>query len=79
MSLAPLPTSTQTQTLTSPPTRSAEGRLDPATDVGLVVLVVRSTLRAVRHRLRDHLSAQGLDPDDACLLLSELVGNASAP
>ncbi|WP_246213518.1 ATP-binding protein [Kitasatospora viridis] len=38
--------------------------------------MVRSTLRAARHRLRDHLAAHGLDPDDACLLLSELVGNA---
>jgi anti-sigma regulatory factor (Ser/Thr protein kinase) len=41
-----------------------------------IALVAGPTLRAARHRLRDHLTAHGLDPDDACLVLSELASNA---
>ncbi|MGC0311876.1 ATP-binding protein [Kitasatospora acidiphila] len=41
-----------------------------------LTLVARATLRSARHRLRDHLTAHGLDPEDACLVLSELAGNS---
>jgi two-component sensor histidine kinase len=58
------------------PTTSIDGESDSNVDAGVLALVVRSTLRAARHRLRDHLTDHGLDPDDACLVLSELVGNA---
>jgi anti-sigma regulatory factor (Ser/Thr protein kinase) len=56
------------------PTPSHDGH--PDAPHGVLALVVRSTLRTARHRLRDHLTAHGVDPDDACLLLSELVGNS---
>ncbi|TQF04452.1 ATP-binding protein [Kitasatospora acidiphila] len=49
---------------------------DSVDSFDLVALVVRSTLSSTRHRLHDQLTAHGLDPDDACLVLSELVGNA---
>ncbi|MCC9309384.1 hypothetical protein LN042_20250, partial [Kitasatospora sp. RB6PN24] len=59
------------------PSPSHDGHPDASSDsFDLLALVVRSTLRTARHRLRDHLTAHGLDPDDACLVLSELVGNA---
>jgi anti-sigma regulatory factor (Ser/Thr protein kinase) len=64
MSLVPLPTPV------------IDGQSDCVGDNSRLALVVRSTLRAARHRLRDHLTAHGLDPDDACLVLSELAGNA---
>ncbi|MCC9311452.1 ATP-binding protein [Kitasatospora sp. RB6PN24] len=48
----------------------------PTAEGSQLALVVPATLRAARHRLRDQLTAHGLDPDDACLVLSELGGNA---
>jgi anti-sigma regulatory factor (Ser/Thr protein kinase) len=63
MRLVPLPTPS-----------SADSR--PELTGAVVALVVSATLRAARHRLRDHLADHGLDPDDACLVLSELVSNA---
>jgi two-component sensor histidine kinase len=56
------------------PTPSLTGRPEPTG--GIVALVVAATLRTARHRLRDHLTDHGLDPDDALLVLSELVSNA---
>jgi two-component sensor histidine kinase len=56
------------------PTPSTDVHPDPAG--GAIALVVSSTLCAARHRLRDHLADHGLDSDDACLVLSELVSNA---
>ncbi|WP_181799382.1 ATP-binding protein [Kitasatospora acidiphila] len=58
------------------PTTTGDGPSVTTSDDPLIALVVDATLRAARHRLRDHLTSLGLDPDDACLVLSELVGNA---
>ncbi|MGC0312154.1 ATP-binding protein [Kitasatospora acidiphila] len=58
------------------PTPTVDDPSVTAADDPLLALVVGATLRAARHRLRDHLTSLGLDPDDACLVLSELVGNA---
>jgi anti-sigma regulatory factor (Ser/Thr protein kinase) len=58
------------------PTATVDGQFDDSGGGVFLALVARSTLRLVRHRLRDHLTSMGLDPDDACLLLSELAGNA---
>ncbi|TQF01193.1 ATP-binding protein [Kitasatospora acidiphila] len=53
-----------------------DGQSDGSGGGIVLALVSRSTLRLARHRLRDHLTSFGLDPDDACLILSELAGNA---
>ncbi|TQF05877.1 ATP-binding protein [Kitasatospora acidiphila] len=58
------------------PTATVDHQADATGEGGLLALVVRSTLRTARHRLRDHLTAHGLASDDACLVLSELVGNS---
>jgi anti-sigma regulatory factor (Ser/Thr protein kinase) len=58
------------------PTSTVDGQSAGSGEGVFLALVARSTLRMVRHRLRDHLTSLGLDPDDACLLLSELAGNA---
>ncbi|MDH6144089.1 MULTISPECIES: ATP-binding protein [Kitasatospora] len=57
-------------------TYAVDGPSDPDDEDTLTALVVRATVGTARHRLRDHLTAHGLDPDDACLVLSELLGNA---
>jgi two-component sensor histidine kinase len=58
------------------PTLTVDDQSNGSLEGGTLALITRPTLRLARQRLREHLTTHGLDPDDACLILSELASNS---